>query len=118
MRKRDDLLSKVYHIQKLWPAPKDWSIQVENDKKEYEINLQDDDIANMSKSKFKDLVEKSVNKKAFEELIESNKSKVENLIKTNVFRMNKSMKIQMQQYLTTNELTTDSKKILFKMLRI
>ena len=52
-------------------------------------NLQDDDIANMSKSKFKDLVEKSVNKKAFEELIESNKSKVENLIKINFFRINK-----------------------------
>ena len=114
-RKPDDLLKKTYEVQKLKPAKFDWSTIVQNDKTTYEIDVTDDEITKMSKKSFKKYVDKKVNKRAFEELFESKKSKVKDLILITKSQLNQDYKLPMQQYLQTSELTTEAKKILFSL---
>ena len=114
-RKPDDLLKKTYEVQKLKPAKFDWSTIVQNDKRTYEIDVTDDEITKMSKKSFKKYVDKKVNKRAFEELFESKKSKVKDLILITKSQLNQDYKLPMQQYLQTSELTTEAKKILFSL---
>ena len=48
----DKMLHKFYKAQQNIPVKKDWTSQVEQDKKDLDINFSDDDIKQMSKYKF------------------------------------------------------------------
>ena len=88
---------------------------MQNDKTTFEIDVTEDEIIKMSKKSFEKYVDKKVNKMAFEELFESKKSKVKDLILITKSQLNQDYKLPMQQYLQTSELTTGAKKILFSL---
>ena len=54
-------LKKVYNAQKLKPTKGDWHEMIQSEKAKYEIEETDEEIAKMSKSKFKRIVDKKVN---------------------------------------------------------
>ena len=67
-RDETDLLKRFYQAQALCKTKNDWAELIEHEKKKYEIDLTDDEISRLKKNKFKELVEKAVNKKASEYL--------------------------------------------------
>ena len=56
-----------------------------------------------------------MNKKSYDELTTSNKSKVSGIIESMDKTINRQYKIPLQKYLKTNELSTERKKILFSL---
>ena len=61
MRPKDDLVRKVYKMQKTVKTPGDWALSVEEDRSSYEINLTDEQIEETSKYKFENTVKRKVN---------------------------------------------------------
>ena len=61
----------MYHIQKLEQTNKDWQQMIGQKKEKYAIHLSDKEIQEMSKTKFKKLVNESLNKFAFSRLIQT-----------------------------------------------
>ena len=67
----------------------------------------------MSKASYKKYIEQKINLYFFNELMKSNKSKVQNT--KNTLKHDNNFKIPMQPYLRTNELTTYKKQALFSL---
>ena len=67
-RNSEQLLSKTYDAQKLRQTKGDWYLMVQKEKIKYDISETDEQISKISKYKFKKIVEKKVNKYAFESL--------------------------------------------------
>ena len=67
---KNKLISKFYTAQKNIPVKGDRTLQVEKDKVELNINLNDEDLLKMSKRKFKKFVKQKIYQKAFEKLLE------------------------------------------------
>ena len=67
-RDETDLLKRFYQAQALCKTKNDWAELIEKEKKEYAIELTDDEISGLKKNKFKVIVEKAVNRKALEYL--------------------------------------------------
>ena len=67
----------------------------------------------MSKSSFRTFIETKVNQKSYLELTQSDKSKVQNIIKD--LRPDKKWKLPMKEYLKTNLITTEAKQTLFSL---
>ena len=113
--KRDpsEMIRKVYEAQKLKTCRYDWINLIKNDKLQYQINLSDREIADMSKASYKKYIEQKINLYFFNELMKSNKSKVQNT--KNTLKHDNNFKIPMQPYLRTNELTTYKKQALFSL---
>ena len=86
----NELVKKVFSTQKEFSSKNDWTLQVEEDKKELDINISENSIKIMKKVAFKKLVNKE------------NRSKSNNLNSYNF-----------QNYLQTKELSTKEKKLLF-----
>ena len=103
----------MYEAQGLKTCRNDWISLIKNDESFYQITLSDFEISEMSKSGFKKYVEQKINLKAYNELMESTKSKVENTEQT--LKHDKQFKIIMQPYLKTNDLTTNQKQALFSL---
>ena len=109
-RDKSELIRKIYDIQKIYPTKGDWYLIISEEKRKYSINLTDEQISNMSKYKFKQLVNKQVNKFAYCSLltVARGQSKclkiVENL---------KTENLQIQPYLTTEYLLKDEQQLLF-----
>ena len=57
-RTNDELIKKVYTTQKLHTTKGDWFEMIQNEKAKYAINLTDEEISKMSKSRFKSLADK------------------------------------------------------------
>ena len=112
-RNKTEAVSKVYQVQKLKKMKNDWYSTVQNDKRHYELPLDDEDIALLSKSQFKRTVEKHVNRKSYEELVESRKFKAQDLIKN--LKHNKDWKVPTQEYLKSNKLSKREKQHLFSL---
>ena len=55
-KNEDELVSKVYQAQKLFPTKDYFVNQVKEDMDDIELDLDEDTIKNMKKAKFKDLV--------------------------------------------------------------
>ena len=86
---------------------------MQSEKLKYDINLSDEEIGNMSKRSFKNIVDHKVNSLSFLNLTQSRKSKVEKIILQ--LSQKKNKKLHMQPYLTTNLLTTFEKQTLFSL---
>ena len=114
LKKSDSiLLKKCYQSQKLKPVRNDWFLTVQNDKKIYNINLTDNQISEMSKNSYKNYIEKKINIKAYSELSESRKSKIQDMLRYN--KLNKHGQLQLQKYLKTGKLSTIEKQTLFSL---
>ena len=102
------LLHKFYKIQKACPAKNDWVNQIENDKNEINMTLSDEDVMNISKSKFKKLVKQKIKLAALEYLnsVAKDHSKSEKLMKT---------ELQWSTYLKDKRFSVPEAQLLFKL---
>ena len=102
----DELVKKVFEIQKEHHVKDDWILQVKDDLQSLDIDLSEDDIKVMNKENFKNCVKKKLKEKATAFLMKyrDKHSKTENL---------KSFKLQ--SYLTSNKFTNNEKKLLFSL---
>ena len=103
----EDLVSKVFKAQKLFPVKDDFINQIKEDKEDIGLNLEDEDIKLMKKSKFKTLVKEKIRGAAHCYLIEKKESlsKLKNL----------SSEFNLKEYLLTDKLSTSEKQLLFKL---
>ena len=62
IKPKNELIRKVYEVQKLLPTKGDWYQQVVDDKSKLGIDLSDIKISKMSKDQFKKKVSESVKK--------------------------------------------------------
>ena len=101
-----ELVRQVLETQQLSPVKNDWCLQVIEDLKLCDIKLSESEIEQRKKSKFKNLVSKQVRELARQYLIKLKKkhSKSAGL----------SEDYSLQNYLASNELTTDEKQLLFQ----
>ena len=78
---RNELLYKFYLAQKLKPTTKDWVLQIEKDKKDLNLTIDDEEVSKMSKYKFKQIVQKKIHEFATRCFlaIQSKQSKTSNL---------------------------------------
>ena len=102
-----ELVKKVFVTQRSLVTKNDWVTQLENDLSECRISLSEEQIRSMKKDKFKALVKKQIKTVSKEYLINlrSNHSKSENLL----------VKDFMKDYLKSEKISTDEKKLLFAM---
>ena len=102
----DELVKKVFEIQKKFKNSDDWIMQIEKDKDELNIDISEDSIKKMKKGKFKKYLKEKLRKKAVQFLMKKKEghSKTENL---NDFNL--------QNYLKSRELSTKQKKLLFSL---
>ena len=91
-RDQSELLFKVYHIQTLRPCRNDWIHSIKYDKENYQIQLSDREISEMSKSQFKNYIEVKINQKFYSELCDSSKSKVQSVKRT--MKVDKNLKFK------------------------
>ena len=109
-RSTDEIISKVYHIQKIKPVRYDWIKLVEEDKQIYNIQLSDEQIRSMSKNKFKCIVFKSVNEFAFSSLLDKARKQSKC---TDIVRHLNADDISIQKYLTSDLLLREEQQLLF-----
>ena len=110
-RDTSELINKVYHTQQLIKTKYDWYDLMQSEKNKYNIELSDAEISVMSKNKFKKYVELKVNKVAFETLMSSDKSKVQNIIQFT--KQSKDGRFKQQEYLRSTKLSTLEKQTIF-----
>ena len=67
-RDDSDMLKRAYMAQKISTTKGDWSKTIEKEKELFNINLNEDEIAKLSKHKFKKIVSEAVENKALETL--------------------------------------------------
>ena len=94
-RPENELLAKFFKAQKEYPVKNDWWLSAEENLKEFDIKMEVNEIGAMKKKKFKDIVKKKTNEKAFQYLniMKSHHSKMDNLNYT---------ELKMQSYLKEN----------------
>ena len=108
-RSKQELIYKFYKAQKLSPTKGDWVELLKEDEKILQINLNDEEIAKMSKNKFKEIINKDINRAAFDYLmkIKIKHTKLDGL---------KYERLATQEYLkTNNSLSYEEKCTLYKM---
>ena len=101
----NSILYKFLRVQMENRKSKDWVTQVLKDITELKLNLSIEDIKEMKKSKLKVILNKSINEKAFEDLVKKreNHSKVINM---------KHKKLEMQRYLKSNGLKIKQEEVI------
>ena len=97
-KNEDELVTKVYNAQKLFPVKDDFFFQIKEDMDDLGLDLEEEAIKNMKKVKFKNLVNGKIRDAAQSYLIQ----KKENLSKLK----NISCRFELKEYLTTNRLST------------
>ena len=102
----EELVKRFFEIQKDFSTTDDWILQIEEDKRDLEINISEQSIQIMKKEAFKKLVKQKLNEKAFEFLFKTKEghSKTKHL-KSFLF----------QNYLQTENISTKEKKLLFSL---
>ena len=104
-KNEDELVSKVYQAQKLFPTKDDFVNQVKEDMDDIELDLDEDTIKNMKKAKFKDLVKDKIREAAHSYLV----MKYEGCLKLK----NLPISYNIKEYLTTSRLSTSEKQLLY-----
>ena len=101
-----ELVKQVYNAQKLQPVKNDWYLQIQQDLKDFNINLSEDDIKSLKRERFEMLVEKSVKEEGeiYLSKLRMNHSKSKNLVG----------RFSLQDYLTCDQLNIQEKQLLFK----
>ena len=98
----------MYSAQKNKPIKDDWYLTVQKDKEDLRIVMNDDNIKQMKKEKYKKLIKEKVKIIAFENLMDikssHSKGKEANF-----------QKLEKQKYIKSNELTRKQKHLLFNL---
>ena len=111
-RDSNELIKKIYEVQKIKKTKGDWYLITNMEREKYSIHFTDNEISQMSKLKFKKIVNEAVNKVAFEYLIQIAKSQskckdiLDNL---------KSGNLYMQKYLKTELLIKEEQQMLYSL---
>ena len=107
-RKDSELIRRVYEAQKICNNPGDWFRMIENDKNELKIQMEDEEIKNISKERFKSFVKSKVKIKHIENLnyLKKNHTKSKFLDCT---------QLKMATYLNNPNFNTQQKQLLFKL---
>ena len=102
----EELVKKLFNTQKKFPVRGDWIEQVESDLHQLGIKLSEPQIKSMKVDKFKKLVKEKLEVQAFNFLedLKGRHSKTKNL---NDYKL--------QNYLTSDNLSTNQKKLLFSL---
>ena len=106
-KKEEELVSKVYQAQKIFPIKDDFVNQVKEDMEDIGLDLEENTIKNMKKAKFKSLVKGKIREASHSYLVQ----KQEGCSKL----MNLPLSYNIKEYLTTNRLSTSEKQLLFKL---
>ena len=106
-RPDDELIKKVFLAQKQFPTKKCWVSKVEEDLEQCQIDLNAEQIKQLSKNNFKNIVKDKTKKKAMEYL--------ENLQLKHKKSSKLTQSLKMQPYLVNDQLTTLQKQLLFKL---
>ena len=69
-KKPDELIQKVYFVQRSKPSINDWFLSLQQEREKFQITLSDEEISMLSKNKFKKIISEKINKFAFSSLIE------------------------------------------------
>ena len=104
---KTELAREVYDAQKLFKTKGSWVEKVEEDLKSCEINLSDDEIQNLSQYKMSKLVKSKIREQADFFLL---KMKAKHVKTEKLFPIPK-----MNDYLLSEELNTEEKRLLFKL---
>ena len=107
-REKNELISKVFYAQKRKPVKDDWVITVDKNMTEINLKLTENEMNNMKKFKFKELLKNKIHTASFKYLqkIQEKHSKSKDI---------KYEHFQIQQYLTNNKFTTKEKIMLFQL---
>ena len=106
-----ELVKRVFLAQKMSPCKNDWVKQIEQDLKECQIMKTETEIKNMKEHTFKKMVKESVKELSIRYLLSlkvknnQEKSKSKNIWPST----------DMKEYLRSNKLSTDEKRLLFSM---
>ena len=105
-KSENELVKKVFDIQKEHSVKEDWIEQIKDDLNSLDIEMKEEEIKVMKKETFKNIVKKKLKEKALDFLLtkKAKHSKTENL---NSYKF--------QQYLSSGQLTTNEKKLLFSL---
>ena len=106
-KNEDELVRQVFNAQQIKPVKGDWWLQVVSDLEYFKLNLDIEEISNMKRQKFKNIVKTATREVAREYLyeLESKHSKMKNL----------GNSYKMQTYLTSENLSGEEKQLLFKL---
>ena len=106
-KNEDELVSKVFKAQKLFPVKDDFVNQIIEDKEEIGLLLTESEIKFMKKTKFKNLVKEKIRVSAHSYLLQKKEklSKLDNLTSDFNFK----------EYLSTDKLSISEKQLLFKL---
>ena len=104
----DELIYRVFQSQSNSSHQGDWVRQIESDRKEIELNLDNSEISKMSKNKFKNVVHKKVENLALYEL---NKLKIKHS-KSSYLNSNS---FKMSAYLNDSRFSTRETQVLFSL---
>ena len=88
----------------------DWSVMIDEEKRKYDINLHDEEVQCLSKSKFRNIVNKSVNKFAFKSLLTKARSQTKCL---KIVEQLNEVSIKIQKYLLSDEMTREEQNLCF-----
>ena len=101
-----ELIKQAFRAQQISPVKNDWWLQVQEDMKEHDIDMSELEISKMKKSNFKHIIDAKIREASRKYLIQlRNKHSKSSGLQT----------YKMQAYLTTNELSTDEKQLLFQL---
>ena len=103
----------MYNTQKVKTTKGDWFGMIQNEKIKFGIEVSDDEIAKMSRFRFKSLVDKRVNSYALEYLkgIAGKHSKSTKILE----ETNKFKSLKRKDYLKENNLSKQDSQLLFKL---
>ena len=107
---KDSMMFKFLQTQLKNKRPKDWITQVLKDLEDLRINLSLDDIKELKKSELKNIVNKAVMDKAYEDLTKLKESH------SKVMKV-KHFKLEMQKYLKSNpiKISQEEAQMIFKL---
>ena len=102
----NELVKQALRAQQIIPVKNDWWLTILEDLKEYDIDLSEHEISTMRKSTFKHLVDMKIREASRKHLFQ---------LKSKHSKSNGLQTYKLQSYLTSNELSTDEKKLLFQL---
>ena len=105
---KSEMIFKVYKAQKLSPVLGDWVLLLDKDKQQFQINLSDEEVSNISKERFKNIV-KNKAKEITIEYLENLKKKKSKSKQLDIGDLTTS------PYLTDSRLNKDERELLFKL---
>ena len=107
-QEKESMIRHFFEVQLKDPKPKDWVKTIRKDLEDLRLEISIEDIKVMKKSCLKRILNKAIESKAIQRLnmIKGNHSKVRNI---------SHVKLKMQNYLKSKEISQEEAKMIFKM---